>query len=312
MLSLTFIVAFILCLTIAVFCCLIAHELVNTYQSPFLRYYFYYILAFCIFAIYSFWGQIGMQALISSMEARIEVEEAATGIMPLIGFPFFIIAMIMVIRMAYALVGQSVSIRIYFIHLGAYLTIALVVLGIYLVQSSWSFVTDHSASIVLMVSIESIYFILFTGIIVGYLKSSSIPRRKIIIGFTLLFLLGLSLRIGLTALNEVGIWIRPLLLLLCFLSPLPGLWYIRQQSDLIFRPIAGESLDLNRKKHLFEKYRITRREQEVIEQICLGKTNQQIADTLFISLQTVKDHTHRIYTKVGINNRMKLVRLVNG
>ena len=56
---------------------------------------------------------------------------------------------------------------------------------------------------------------------------------------------------------------------------------------------------------------LTQREREVIEQLCLGKTNQQIADSLFISLQTVKDHTHRIYTKVGINSRMKLVQIIN-
>ncbi len=59
------------------------------------------------------------------------------------------------------------------------------------------------------------------------------------------------------------------------------------------------------------KYQITKREREIVEQICQGKTNQQIADELFISLQTVKDHTHRIYTKIGINGRMKLVQLVN-
>jgi ATP/maltotriose-dependent transcriptional regulator MalT len=32
---------------------------------------------------------------------------------------------------------------------------------------------------------------------------------------------------------------------------------------------------------------------------------------LFISLQTVKDHTHRIYSKIGIRSRMQLVQLVN-
>ena len=63
---------------------------------------------------------------------------------------------------------------------------------------------------------------------------------------------------------------------------------------------------------IFKKYRITKREKEIVEQICQGKTNQQIADELFISLQTVKDHTHRIYRKIGINSRMNLVQMVNG
>src|SRR5680860_1507881 len=89
------------------------------------------------------------------------------------------------------------------------------------------------------------------------------------------------------------------------------LWYIRQQSDSLFAPIGAEQPNTDKKEQLYQKYRITPREREVIEQLCLGKTNQQIADTLFISLQTVKDHTHRIYNKVGINSRMKLVQMVN-
>jgi DNA-binding NarL/FixJ family response regulator len=41
--------------------------------------------------------------------------------------------------------------------------------------------------------------------------------------------------------------------------------------------------------------------------IWLGKTNKQIAEELFISLQTVKDHTHRIYSKLGVKSRTQLV-----
>jgi DNA-binding NarL/FixJ family response regulator len=45
--------------------------------------------------------------------------------------------------------------------------------------------------------------------------------------------------------------------------------------------------------------------------MCLGKTNKQIADELFISLQTVKDHTHRIYSQLGVRSRMQLVQLMD-
>jgi DNA-binding NarL/FixJ family response regulator len=59
-----------------------------------------------------------------------------------------------------------------------------------------------------------------------------------------------------------------------------------------------------------EQYDISRREREVIELICAGKTNKEIEEELFISLQTVKDHTHRIYKKTGVKNRVQLNNLV--
>ena len=59
-------------------------------------------------------------------------------------------------------------------------------------------------------------------------------------------------------------------------------------------------------------YGVTSREQEVLELICRGRTNQEIADTLFVSLQTVKDHNYRIFRKLGVRNRMQAGNLVRG
>ena len=51
---------------------------------------------------------------------------------------------------------------------------------------------------------------------------------------------------------------------------------------------------------------------EIIELICKGKSNRDISDSLFISLQTVKDHVHRIYLKTGVKNRVQLTNLIRG
>ncbi|MEO0334219.1 MAG: helix-turn-helix transcriptional regulator, partial [Bacteroidota bacterium] len=59
-----------------------------------------------------------------------------------------------------------------------------------------------------------------------------------------------------------------------------------------------------------EKYGITAREKDVILEIYKGKTNQEIADTLFVTLQTIKDHTSRIYQKTEVKNRNQLSSLV--
>lgn len=56
--------------------------------------------------------------------------------------------------------------------------------------------------------------------------------------------------------------------------------------------------------------RLTKREREVAELICLGHSNADIAKMLFISENTVKDHTKKIYPKMGVHSRLELAALV--
>ncbi|MBK7222321.1 MAG: helix-turn-helix transcriptional regulator [Saprospiraceae bacterium] len=41
-----------------------------------------------------------------------------------------------------------------------------------------------------------------------------------------------------------------------------------------------------------------------------GMTNQQIADNNFVSINTVKTHLNNIFTKLGIHNKIQLLRSV--
>lgn len=49
------------------------------------------------------------------------------------------------------------------------------------------------------------------------------------------------------------------------------------------------------------------REEEITYWVCQGKTNGQIAQILNISVNTVKNHVHRIFDKLGANNRTQAV-----
>lgn len=55
---------------------------------------------------------------------------------------------------------------------------------------------------------------------------------------------------------------------------------------------------------------LTKKEREVAELICLGHTNADVAKLLFISEHTVKDHTKKIYPKMGVHSRLELAALV--
>lgn len=52
---------------------------------------------------------------------------------------------------------------------------------------------------------------------------------------------------------------------------------------------------------------LTTREREVLELLALGHTNRKIAQTLFISVGTVKNHVEHIFAKLGVSDRTQAV-----
>ncbi|WP_337286625.1 LuxR C-terminal-related transcriptional regulator [Candidatus Methylomirabilis sp.] len=55
--------------------------------------------------------------------------------------------------------------------------------------------------------------------------------------------------------------------------------------------------------------RLTRREQEILCLLGSGSTTQTIAETLFISPATVRNHIHCILAKLGVKNRLEAALL---
>ncbi|MBG0832509.1 helix-turn-helix transcriptional regulator [Planomonospora sp. ID67723] len=54
---------------------------------------------------------------------------------------------------------------------------------------------------------------------------------------------------------------------------------------------------------------LSRRETEVMELIANGHSNGQIAQHLFLSEKTVKNHVNRIYAKLGADSRVTAIGL---
>ena len=52
---------------------------------------------------------------------------------------------------------------------------------------------------------------------------------------------------------------------------------------------------------------LSERELEVLRLICTGKSNQEIADELFLALNTVKRHANNLYGKLGVNRRAQAI-----
>lgn len=79
-------------------------------------------------------------------------------------------------------------------------------------------------------------------------------------------------------------------------------------NEILTRIIANMNKTENTKKtEQVQADKLTKRETDVLKQICMGKTNAEIAEELFISPTTVKGHRQNLLAKTDSNNTASLV-----
>jgi ATP/maltotriose-dependent transcriptional regulator MalT len=70
----------------------------------------------------------------------------------------------------------------------------------------------------------------------------------------------------------------------------------------------GKAVGLAMPRAARAREQLSNRERDVLELIAQGRTNREIAKTLFISESTAKVHVHHILEKLGVRSRTEAVR----
>lgn len=70
--------------------------------------------------------------------------------------------------------------------------------------------------------------------------------------------------------------------------------------------VQGEGFSLDGDE--LERLGITKREYEVLENIALGLSNQEIADKLFVSTSTIKTHLSSLFLKLAARRRTQAIQ----
>ena len=89
-----------------------------------------------------------------------------------------------------------------------------------------------------------------------------------------------------------------------------GLKLTGRQQKIVVREVpvpADEPFIADERKR--EDLGITRRELEILELIARGMSNREIAGKLFVSENTVKTHSSRVFDKLGAKRRTQAVQL---
>ena len=311
-LTLVLIVTFVFCLGITVAAVLVSRQLVNTYNSDVHKQFFYYLVAFYGFAFYAIWGQIVARALLASIATDAAVIEAVASFLPVLGVPFLFVSWVLLINMAFAMAGKAPRRAWLLAHA---LVLLLLLLGAWLAvpRTPPEFLDANLQAIEAagLTAAELLYFVTFLGVLFRLRARDGQRGGKVMVVFALLLFGGFLARSLVASLVLLNVGFGAPALLAYFGSNLAALFYLRARSDVAFKPVKAVAPSAVGMAHVFERHGVTKREKQIVEKICLGKTNKQIADELFISLQTVKDHTHRIYSKLGVKSRMQLVQLMD-
>lgn len=264
--------------------------------KPFLLLQYFLILIYA-FGFYSIWSGIFYRLIFGGSSGSEKISGVPSFII-LLGTPFLLIGLSILVLWASSLSKKKPSTVIYS---GGVISTSLVIMLFFSLQDfDWRLnIQQLYALLYVTVIFLSCLFLSFSS--VNYLNASK--KRWLI----LLLLLAGFIHLPLFFFTGIPAF-EPAFAFLFFLTNtafcLFFIYSLRPHLNKEERPIAL-SFDI-----FLQKYGITPRESEIIMEIYSGKTNKEIAEKLFVALQTVKDHTSRIYQKTNVKNRTQLVSVL--
>ncbi len=79
------------------------------------------------------------------------------------------------------------------------------------------------------------------------------------------------------------------------------IWLDNRITEEVIKAFSGSDSDPRRGKPV-----VSDREKEIVQLVTQGLRNKEIGERLFISEQTVKNHLHSIFDKLGVSDRLEL------
>jgi DNA-binding CsgD family transcriptional regulator len=311
-----FVAIIILSIWAAIYSILITYRLHKKYRLNYLSTYLYFQIFINVFGVYGLLGQAIAKKIIHQQESSFQIIESIGHFFSFLGLPFLIFAWYMFIRLCREIIDKKLS-RTF--NLSYFFSLAFVFLsyGVVIVLSNLLNFGDEqyaffsSAIIYLYVTLEILVLIIaLSQIFVNAKKIQDEKKQKAVLTFAYLILFIFSAGITLFILADKSSILGAIYLLLFFSGNIPPILYWRGYLKKYFTAPVLQRIGPMTMKQFLEEYKISKREEEVIQQLCEGKANKEISETLFISLQTVKDHVYSIYQKTDVKNRVQLINLI--
>ena len=301
-------ITFVITSGLAVLGILVSWQLFQSEKKLILQTLLYYQIFIFSFFLYGIWGNIIIREMVADLPSYVELYHKLAIFIPILGIPFLMVGWFMQLKFGFNLGGYILSNK--FMYSYFLIFILLILIPAVLVQKGVIRIPKNPDQVIII-----LFLVLNLFVQLGFafpflkpkenmlLKQFGIQKKNIGTYFAGVFLYSVALLF----LKVWGVFSTCFVFILLFALHTFFPLYIRIK--LFTEPSAGKKSNMDFQSFCIF-YEISKREAEIILEICSGKSNQTISEQLFIALQTVKDHTHRIYTKTGVKNRVQLANLV--
>ncbi|UCC39613.1 MAG: helix-turn-helix transcriptional regulator [Candidatus Aminicenantes bacterium] len=316
--NILFIIIIILSICAGLYTILVTYQMNKKYRLSYLSTYLYFQIFINVFGMYGILGQSIVKRILQQQESSYQTIETIGHFFSILGIPFLIFAWYMFIRLCREIIEKKLS-RAF--NLGYFFSLIFIffVYGIVIVIINLFDFGDEpyaffsSAILWLFAILEVLVLVVALSQLLIYAKEiKDEKRREAAQIFAYLNLFVFCVRIIFYFLASENNTLAAVYLLVFFSGHIPPVLYWRAYLKKHFIAPALQDIAVLTMKQFLREYKISKREEEVIRQLCEGKTNKEISEALFISLQTVKDHIYRIYQKTDVKNRVQLINLIQG
>jgi DNA-binding CsgD family transcriptional regulator len=294
----------------------LAYRLDRKYRLSYLSTYFYFQIFINVFGVYGLIGQVIARKILEQRSSSLPTTEVIGHFFSFLGLPFLMLAWYMFIRLCSEIREKSVS-RTFTLAYFFVLTLIFLAFGTALILAN--VIPFDGEDYALLGSATSIFYLAFeiltliSALVPLFLRAREITdkkKRQAVRVFSVLCLSAYSLSLALYLLTPLTGRLAAVAVISFFIANLLPLLYWRTYLNRFYVAPALQRAGPEVMGRFIADYKISKREEEVIRHLCEGKTNKEIGQALFISLQTVKDHIYRIYQKTDVKNRVQLINLI--
>lgn len=303
------VIIYLFSILIGIFTIFPVYRMYQVYRFKYLSTYLYFLISYAILGLLIQVGLRFVPILFYGQSAR--SYQVAIVLLCLLAYPFYPTAVYFFISFTRGLMGNTVSSRFrigFFSFWVLFLFIFLSVIRNFLDTGDETLFY----TVVLFANIIG-NVLLYWAVILLLIKTKDLKerikqKRMRIFGFLYLGCFALEYIYLLS--NQYIVFLDIGFPVLYFFQNLPPVVYLSIIMKKTYRETLFESGKESNLSQLFLNHHITNREQEIIQLILKGKSNKDIEDELFISMQTVKNSISIIYRKMGVKNRIQLSNLI--